>query len=304
MRNSRHLLLLVPALIGGCPPAPERPAGYLNQTDPANGGAAYLGGNACTPCHSEQAQQHARHGHASADFATANPLDSGVQCEACHGPAGDHFRTVEREVVVDRTRVFVDPDGRASCYQCHSRPAGDETGLIEARDGFVLPRQQVNELLASGGHAAFSCTICHDPHRSISQDGGIRNACTACHAEMSMAGHGGAVFSRGEFSEAVTCESCHMPLAALNAASAGEEEVGPVARVGDLRTHIFRINVDAVDYRAFFTDDLASVRRDDQRRAAATVDFVCLRCHNGLGNVFELTLERAAEIAGQVHRLP
>lgn len=307
--------LITPLLalaLGGCPPTPDRPAGYLNQTDPTNGGAAWLGGNACTPCHTEQAARHALTEHATTGFATENPLETGVQCESCHGPAGAHFTTVDaldggREVVVDRARIFVDPDGRASCFKCHATPPGDETGAIAAtEDGFIARRQQVNELLNSGGHAGFACIICHDPHRSVVGDrgGAIRNECSACHADMSMAGHGGDVFVRGEFSEALTCESCHMPYATRDQASLGLDDVGPRARVGDTRTHIFRINPDPVDFRAFFTGDLSQVRRDELGRAAVTVDFVCLRCHNGLGSVFALTLERAAEIAGQVHRLP
>lgn len=231
--------------------------------------------------------------------------EPGVQCEACHGPGSGHFRTSAGRVVIDIQRIFVDPDGAATCKQCHSHPFGDPAGAILASDGFVEERQQAAELLASGGHARFACTICHDPHRSVTYDraSAIRNECRACHATMTMAGHGGKVFTRGSYSETLSCESCHMPFATRSAASAAAGVVGPVGRMGDTRTHIFRISTEPADYRTFLTDDGTQVRQDTDGRAAVTVDFVCLRCHNDIGE-FNLRLERAAEIAERIHELP
>ncbi|NUQ50721.1 MAG: hypothetical protein HUU27_12510, partial [Phycisphaerae bacterium] len=80
--------------------------------------------------------------------------------------------------------------------------------------------------------------------------------------------------------------------------------VGPAARVGDTRTHIFRIAADAGGADAFLTDNGTHVRLDAQGRASVPTDYVCLRCHNGIGNVFELTPARAAEIAARIHELP
>jgi hypothetical protein len=120
---------------------------------------------------------------------------------------------------------------------------------------------------------------------------------------MSMAGHGGNVFRKGDYVETLSCESCHMPFATRQAHNADEAFVGPLGRAGDTRTHIFRINVEPTNYAGMFTPDGSQVVRDAEGRAAVTVDFVCIRCHNG-GDLFELTVERAAEIAGQIHQLP
>jgi uncharacterized CHY-type Zn-finger protein len=231
--------------------------------------------------------------------------EPGVQCEVCHGPGSGHFRTDGERVVVDIQRIFVDPDGAASCKPCHSQPFGEPTGAILASGGFIDERQQYAELRASGGHARFSCTVCHDPHRSVTYDrrGAIRNECRACHATTTMAGHGGKVFTRGNYSETLTCESCHMPFATRSASSASPDVVGPQGRMADTRTHIFRISTAPADYRTFLTDDGRQVRRDAEGRAAVTVDFVCLRCHNDIGT-FGLRLERAAEIAQRIHDLP
>jgi hypothetical protein len=94
-----------------------------------------------------------------------------------------------------------------------------------------------------------------------------------------------------------------MPYAVRAETNAAPDVVGAAARVGDVRSHIFRIGDSPEGFRAFLTDDGASVRLDAQGRAALTADYVCLRCHDGNG-IFNLTLERAAEIAPNVHRLP
>lgn len=232
--------------------------------------------------------------------------EPGVQCEACHGPGDAHVRTTGSSVVIDRSRVYVDTQGVNTCNVCHSGAFDTEPGPILATDGFIRPQQQAGELRASGGHADFTCMFCHEPHHGVTYNraAAIRNECTACHTTENMAGHAGAVFVRGDYREPLTCESCHMPYAVRTASSADAATVGPSGRVGDTRTHIFRINTDPAGAAAMFSADGASVQTDTQGRAGVSVDFVCLRCHNGLGNVFNLTLPRAAEIAPNVHRLP
>jgi hypothetical protein len=232
--------------------------------------------------------------------------EAGVQCEACHGPGGEHFRTRQGAVRVDRSRIFIDPDGSQTCAACHSSPFESRSARIGAANGFIISQSQWPELRASGGHAGFACTYCHDPHRSLvaEPDRALRNACSACHTDVTMAGHAGKVFRQGAYSEPLRCESCHMPFASRATHHAGADVVGPLGRSADTRTHIFRIDTEPADYRSMFTSDGAEVRRDAQGRAAVTVDFVCLRCHHELGNVFELSVSRAAEIARQIHRLP
>jgi hypothetical protein len=232
--------------------------------------------------------------------------EPGVQCEACHGPGSRHFGTVGSEVVINTQRIFVDPDGSDSCRQCHNRPFGDQSGTILAGGGFIMHYEQWPELQASGGHAAFACTVCHDPHRSVIYDraNAIRNECTVCHADATMAGHEGKVYTRGDYSETLSCASCHMPYATRNATNASASVVGDSGRMGDTRTHIVRIDARNVDHNTFFNDDGTAVRLDENGQAAVTVDFVCLRCHNDIGSAFELSVERASDIAGNVHELP
>jgi hypothetical protein len=116
-----------------------------------------------------------------------------------------------------------------------------------------------------------------------------------------MALHEEAVFVRGDHSETVGCESCHMPYASFSAAVATAAVVGDEGRMGDTRTHIFRIDADQAGFESMFNNDGSEVLTDTEGRAAVTVDFVCLRCHNGIGNVFALTPSGARLIADGIH---
>jgi hypothetical protein len=227
--------------------------------------------------------------------------EAGVQCEACHGPGSNHLpRPIARDLFVDATP--------ATCARCHTE--GDDPEVIVAADGYINPNTQYAELRASGGHADFNCGTCHDPHASTVYDRehGIRNTCTVCHVDANMAAHGGVVFVRGDYRETMTCQSCHMPFAGLNSATAGPAVVGNTGRMGDVRSHIFRIATREADYTDMFSADGSYVLKDAQERAAVTVDFVCLRCHTddtaAPNSAFFLSLDSAWQIATGLHRLP
>jgi len=228
-------------------------------------------------------------------------VETGVQCESCHGPGSNHVpRPPARN-------LFVDITGTQTCAECHSRPFASTTSEILAADGFIRDRQQWTEMKASGGHSGFACTYCHNPHESVvnNRSAAIRNACTACHDDANMALHKGKVFIRGDYREELSCESCHMPFATKNGASAADALVGPYGRQGDTRTHIFRISTENKTYLDMFTPDGSQVVRDAEGRAAVTADVVCLRCHNSFSlPTLAFTPERAAEIAIGVHRPP
>ncbi len=262
----------------------------------------------CFQCHTTGAQ---RQDPARPEFQDGRPglagtwSEDGVQCEACHGPGSQHFTIAGGQVQIRRDRIFVDLDGSQTCVGCHGGGLDESSHTIQARGGYIEHFEQADELAASGYHARFACGVCHDPHTSTVYDraSAIRNQCRACHTDVTDAKHGGKVYVRASdgYSEPVTCESCHMPYASLGGGTAAPSVVGETARVADVRTHIFRINVAPLDYTAFFSDDGSQVRLDENGEAAVTVDFICLRCHNGNG-LFDLTLPRAAEIAEFMHQ--
>lgn len=220
--------------------------------------------------------------------------EEGVQCEACHGPGSRHVPNPSAG------NIFLDPTN-ATCARCHSSGAG----RVLARDGFIIGNQQVDEVNASP-HAGFTCTICHNPHASTFAEPAvaIRNDCQVCHGDMNMALHDGRVFTRGDYQETLTCRSCHMPFAGRYAQSAAPGFAGPEGRIGDTHAHLMVINPQAPDFTSMFSADGSSLALDADGRGFVTVDFVCLRCHNGQGSVFELSAARAAEIASQIHFRP
>jgi len=208
--------------------------------------------------------------------------EPGVQCEACHGPGSHHIPNPEAR------DIFVDVKASA-CGTCHTR--GSDPNIIESAGGYIKHHEQWPELLASGGHADFDCTTCHNPHRSANYDlaNAIRNQCTDCHEGYNLALHEGKTYVRGDYQEVVSCVSCHMTYATKSAASASADVVGTAGRMGDTKTHIFRINPEATSFSQMFTQDGAAVAKDETGQAGVSLDFACLRCHNGIGNAESFT---------------
>ncbi|MEW6249445.1 MAG: multiheme c-type cytochrome [Planctomycetota bacterium] len=232
--------------------------------------------------------------------------EAGVQCEACHGPGSNHVPNPQRR------ELYVDP-GVQSCAFCHAAPGTPEAviagsqnagNFIPATDGYVAMFAQLNELRASGGHARFTCGICHDPHASAVYDPqrGIRNACPVCHADVNLPLHEGAVYANGDYVEPVTCQSCHMPFAGLAASTATPEVLGGTpGRIGDVRSHIFRIDPNSASFLDMLAPGGGQVALDAQGRAAVTLDYICLRCHTGTGNALLLAPEFVLDVAPGMH---
>lgn len=222
--------------------------------------------------------------------------EPGVQCEACHGPGSNHAPNPWVR------RMFVDSTNE-TCARCHLE--GDDPAVIAVIDGYLSPNTQIAELRASGGHAAFNCGVCHSKHASATYDRrrGILNECTVCHGGVNLPFHEGVTFVRGDYSEPITCESCHMPFAGRSNSAGGPAAVGTNGgRMGDVRTHIFRIDTSNETYAQMFSADGSRVVKDALDRAAVTPDFACLRCHNGTGNAFIISPYGATVIGTDMHK--
>jgi Cytochrome c554 and c-prime len=129
--------------------------------------------------------------------------ETGVRCEACHGPAAAHVR--------DPARVRPFNPGRLSavqlngfCGNCHRMPAGaDETP--DLRNPWNVRHQPL--LLAASAcfresKGALSCITCHSPHEPVQRKlAAYDAACARCHASPR--------HTRPVAGQA--CAGCHMP---------------------------------------------------------------------------------------------
>jgi len=176
----------------------------------------------------------------------------GIQCERCHGPGSEHVKSG------DKSKITVNSSS-AFCGQCHSRGSKDK---IPAKGGFIRHHEQYNELLASP-HKAFACVTCHDPHKKAKFN--IKKSCETCHRAQAANYRGNPMQTVG-----VSCIECHMPKATKSAVKKGRYE-------GDIRTHLFRINVDP-KANMFYTEKMAGKEATFAKRFV-TLGFACLSCH-------------------------
>ncbi|MBT3232676.1 MAG: hypothetical protein HN356_07660 [Calditrichaeota bacterium] len=174
--------------------------------------------------------------------------EPGVHCEACHGRGSRHVESSSADDIVRDTNSSM-------CGGCHYR---NENHLIDASGGFIRHHEQYDEMI-SGGHRGLDCIECHDPHQGI-QDPSYSYAaslakCQECHTGANYAMHNGA-----------DCIKCHMPEATKSAVASNVYN-------GDLMTHIFAINTEAVGKDAMWYSD------GKKAVGEVTLDFVCYQCH-------------------------
>ena len=170
----------------------------------------------------------------------------GIQCEACHGMGSVHASSGKKsDIVVNRDA--------ADCGKCHYR---NEDHSIAASGGFIKHHEQYDEMIAAG-HKELACVDCHNPHISVKhgQTGGIIKDCLECHEGIKNPTHNGA-----------DCNTCHLPYASKSAVATNKY-------VGDVMTHIFKINTDK-DGKMFSEDGKTA-----NGETGVTLGFVCYQCH-------------------------
>jgi hypothetical protein len=210
--------------------------------------------------------------------------ETGVTCEGCHGPGGEHASGPS-------TLNIGHPDTE-TCGTCHRR--GD-VNIVEVKGGLIRHHEQYEEILLNGAPHD-NCMTCHDAHKSTVNDlGGITeigascgSAEAGCHAEVEVNAE---VTGHGE----LECYSCHMPYTSKNAVSTGSG----LTLAGDLRGHRMKIAVtEKVAADTMLTLDGGSLAGD-----FVTLDFACLQCHNGVDASLK-DMAWAAEQAAKMHAGP
>lgn len=178
--------------------------------------------------------------------------EDGITCEECHGPASDHVKKPSKAT------IMVDKSVEA-CGKCHQR--GGMGPEPPAKGGFIRHHEQINELKA-GVHKELSCITCHNPHeRAIL----VKDNCKECHGEAAKS-YANNIHGKSN----IRCFECHMPKVSKSAISLA-------SYVGDVRTHIFKINTDPK--ANMFKTVEEKGKKSTFAKGFVTLDYACFSCH-------------------------
>jgi hypothetical protein len=216
-----------------------------------------------------------------------NFYTGGIHCEECHGPGAAHVNTHG-----DPSQISLDSSSEL-CGRCHTR---DSQNRIAASSGLIKHHEQYDELLglnpdnvAAGGmgkhlRAGVGCNTCHDPHTSTVHElktgvPGVVIQCETCHPDKVLAAGNmhsqqlleeKGLLSKPNGKKISNCLACHMPK--MSKSAVGQDPVGTGPKVGDIKSHIFKIDLSKTDQ---FTAD------GNFAYPWMTAQFACKQCHNG-----------------------
>jgi tetratricopeptide (TPR) repeat protein len=141
--------------------------------------------------------------------------DSGIGCERCHGPGGNHVAAIKHDFT---DRAIVNVSGapaamiNAQCADCHIvglpsqiKSAPEDPKYVRSTGVTMTVSRCYTE--SNGG---MSCLTCHDPHREAEHAAAFYEAkCLSCHSRQAAAPVGrGAICP---VNPAKDCLGCHMP---------------------------------------------------------------------------------------------
>ena len=170
------------------------------------------GADSCLGCHDEDAQFptldvfKTAHGHPAVagspfDITDHATLPAGLQCEACHGPAGDHARSILPEGVAREPMINFGDRGNASaavqndlCLACHANyERAHWTGSAHE----------------DAGLACADCHIIHNEADAVRTRDGQAEACARCHR--GVAADALKLSSHPMRGGQLLCRDCHNP---------------------------------------------------------------------------------------------
>ncbi len=194
-----------------------------------------------------------------------------VACEQCHTDATTGLGGATHVSTQSATDITID-DTDLLCNSCHNRGL-EPIEVIPASGGFVRHHEQGNEF-ANSTHIAngVTCNSCHDSHLGTRYDmGGFIASCVGCHADKAATNAHLVPIADGNDTDSA-CITCHMSQATKSAVA----DAANPNFVGDVKTHIFKINPGEFNKDYFFSADGLLVETATE---GVTLDFVCYQCH-------------------------
>lgn len=199
--------------------------------------------------------------------------ETGVQCEACHGPGSLHVNNP----YAFSLRVSRDAQ---SCRSCHM------TGDLEIADGFIQHADGNYADLFPGKHALIDCVDCHDPHAGVTAPAAerapaFRATCEGCHFRE-------AQNEKAHARIRVACDACHMPELIQNAVG------DPASFRADVATHQVVIN----------PEQISQFAEDGSILPQIGLDYACRQCHNDAAGIGPVLSDEALMVVAQGYHEP
>lgn len=204
------------------------------------------GADTCLMCHGKNNQVMALFDGAHGSLDNSRSPMAGLQCEACHGPMGQHNRGGKEPVITFGSQSSLSTEKQNSvCLSCHQGElamnwdgghhqnadiaCADCHQIHAAKDAVLDKQTEINvcsqchtrekaDLHKRSSHplkwGQMTCSDCHNPHGSMNPSDltqvSINESCYECHADK----RGPMLWEHAPVTE--NCVSCHNPHGSVN----------------------------------------------------------------------------------------